>query len=162
MSKYEMSPRIKKAAEEYLLKYDIDFECLSGKQKECFLKYIKRLRLYKFNLIFFVLSVLFLVFISITYYGMVTYYINDHYSAAFLVNQNSYKDEIIMTIPQYKELLREYGMLCANLSSSVFAAVILSVSLLAFLLISSDKRKIFDAFLPSVKRNPSVNSENHL
>jgi hypothetical protein len=162
-SRKNVSPKTYKRTEEYLSTKGLTIEHLSEEQKQCVFKYIKARKSLKWLILVGCLSSL--IFLIMTLYGMNFFNKITHDlmpDSTVIELEDGTKKVVYLD----RELIGTYGFLCGILSAVLMGLLYTSVSGVVSLITSiktfRNTKKIFDAFLPSVRYSNTEETESLL
>jgi hypothetical protein len=151
----KISPRVNKAAEEYLAGKDLNIEQLTNQQQQCLLKYIKTKRVAKWLLPVECLLVLGIILLTLNTAPIFAKLASMFMLDAVSVEGHDGTMEYVRISEEDREVIQHYGLMCAIYGGVSAAAATMVMSMLldviGRILALRDTGKIFDVFLPAVK-----------
>jgi hypothetical protein len=155
-SRKNISPKIHKQTEEYLSTKGLLLEQLSEEQKQCVFKHIKVRKALKWSIL--VASLSSLIFLVLAFFGT---------NLLYKIAHDSIPDSTVIELEDGtkkvveldRELIGHYGLVCGLFGALGVGLLYTSASGITNAITSiisfRNTKKIFDAFLPSL-RNPNI------
>jgi hypothetical protein len=155
-----ISPKVRRATEEYLAGKDLNIEQLSEEQKRCVFRFIKSRTAMKCALVIGIISGVLLLALSTRMFGLfrrlAETFAPDN---AYMILDDGTKQYFELDEEQ-KDYLVSYGQMCAllggSLAAGLYSAAGVIVHAIGSVVEHRRNAKIFDAFLPAVRGSVAV------
>lgn len=142
-------------ANKFLGEYNLTAEQLTKPQKESLIKYIREKRVQKWNVLIAVVFIIFYVAVSFYYVPLLKSLVGN-FAPDFVKVSDDGRERYIQLGEMEKEHAVSYGWMCAIMGFALGGFTAFMFLGAANIMVSSishlrDKKKIFEAFLPSIK-----------